>query len=1755
MPVGLEDQIFTSDTLLTDKPLSVGEINKGVQIDVLANRERGVLETVGLGAPLVASDLVDSVASSLSLGHIERGTVNQALLNAAGSPNLRSFYEENKEGIELGSGVAGLVASVYPAGRILKGAEALGAARNASWFSKALTLDAQYANALNAVRVAEAESAGIATIGGMTAARAEAGREFSRIAMMRGLRAGVAQEAVLAATMNQNEFLFSDSVGSNLAWSVAGLGLGVGIEKIVANAALRKVASEQLVMRRHIDAFDPEGQESRRLGFWQTRKSGDTFTTSAGAFDDATSLLVEREQLRAGSGVLDESQRETLIRNRESFATTLLSRAREKIQYGVSRGLPHDGRTRIHLGKDEAANHVEFLMSQDPSAFTNMRYLGKVPDELDMATTITQFQDRLVSQRNELTAKLSDPKLSRTQQRKIQSQLAQLEMTDKATIVGFVDGERVPVNEALVHAEFAALPKAQAFAESDGLFSIKVPGQKKAIASIDSDLRLVTRGGKPLDMTDFFDVKRVYELGEFTAKKLAAGKEPIHLGEKPNWFQLDLAERILQISNDPTKVSFPAGMTRDSAKVESFAQKIEALRAKPINPLDDPEVLQIRNRIIFNLPRQTSAQQGLSQTSEGMPEIIAYVTKSLSPNQIRQMTSADIEEFMTHYQQIGGYTPDKNIRFKSGDSALANLSGNSFTTGLDDLGRPMPPLIGVMDPIAPHQWSLNHVAYRIGQNRAAVNSVIGGPQSDEFTKTLYDTIVNNPETQKAFSVNQLRDTQLTSLPESLWGQVGNKFLTPGFVARDSEPVAAMIQVRDTLTRVNNGLTDKYFTEALGDALGRLGTPRNRESKLLLDSYFSFGRGWDMQNPVKSGDHWVFPLADTAANRAKYQSMLGERMPEGAVLQTPKGVTVVVDDLGRELIERFESLTTKRRDMANTLLAATGKAPIGHKNLFVPSPQTRGKYVGFTFDPYGNQVVGSTIIAETPAEYAKKLQALESELEAKGPGYRVRRLDDIQEFGSIFDRVEAEWMDPGHALSANKTNKGLLIQNEIEIGAFQNALESLRDRFYRHTDDVLDVMFKDSFEGVKSRIVAANEVRPIGARANKTHVPNNVYQRWLDAAKGRQRINSVDSYHARVSQGAEGLIDSMLKTGAETKAKVTDALNTWWARANPLSDSAGAKRDFETLSNSLGKLMPVADHEEWLRVNKYGAAPVTARELQQKTSAFTSAITLRVMETAHSLMTMGSLVANMPAVMRQLSQHPGESLQAWRVRTKNLGTQLITKDGEAIGLLDMTKVAGAGIKAIFDPEFAPVLEDMAKRGMTSQEVAEFTKQLAVLNPRTGWAKHFLGDSTITNPKTIGEHLKAKGVVGGLSILTDSAENFSRMLSSATGYKLAESIGLPTHEAKMLFAHKFANNVIADYNPLNRAEIFQGPFGGAVGLFKTFITNYYQRLFGYVETKNWGSLASQFVAQGALFGVPSVPGWTALDSFSQAVGEGDETATDKIADNTAGLHDLMMGGAIASLPKLFGAPAMSIYTRGDTNLRVPNMSHGLADVAPAVSVIGKMADGLVQIGKYLGDDAPKTTQRMGELLSNFVVNRTLGGQIEIALAGGYDTDRVGHTVSIAQSQAEKIYRLMGMKSMGQEELVRAYYRSKPYQEQQAALQSQLRYSMRAAIRNGQFEELLPIFRDQYIERGGDIRGFRRAVTEAKKSALDTKAQRAFDSALKKSTTAAEIQRYMSAGIETDNDDAEEKTAVDVLNSIDGVNPEEAQDPSGLSLPGGL
>src|SRR3546814_6674501 len=92
------------------------------------------------------------------------------------------------------------------------------------------------------------------------------------------------------------------------------------------------------------------------------------------------------------------------------------------------------------------------------------------------------------------------------------------------------------------------------------------------------------------------------------------------------------------------------------------------------------------------------------------------------------------------------------------------------------------------------------------------------------------------------------------------------------------------------------------------------------------------------------------------------------------------------------------------------------------------------------------------------------------------------------------------------------------------------------------------------------------------------------------------------------------------------------------------------------------------------------------------------------------------------------------------------------------------------------------------------------------------RSFLCGEPKANPSTLrGRIAKKGGLDYYLGSMSDKSEDYSQRVALYFGRRVAKAQGINDVESKLSFAHNFAKQTIANYDPRNSTEIFQGWLG--------------------------------------------------------------------------------------------------------------------------------------------------------------------------------------------------------------------------------------------------------------------------------------------------------------------------------------------------------
>lgn len=1726
-------------------------------------------------------DLLDTVASSVIPG-VERQQVNNKFLGAIGSPGLTGWYDRNRSAIEIGSGIFGIIASDMVARKILEpGSLAMRAIRGVPYAGKIATLDAQYERAVRLANVTTREMAKRGMVGverfkgelisipmlgskPLTTSAQAASRGVFRTQAAKGLARNVTTEAVMAATLHTNDFLYSDDLTHNLAWGAAGLGLGAGIDSMVSAYTLRKVANQDSIRRLNAAAYDVTGLESQRLhsatvvdellraSGTDPKDLGFLFKSQGATTDKITSLAIAASELQKPRGITERAR--SLFGKREAIATPNLTMAFEELNKVTTRGLSGVNRAGFGMKLEGLGAPLKESLVREPAVMYGIEEMGTTVDNMTRRQTAAlrdanldkrfrQVQELLTNDgrwvhRRHKTKQgevFTDELIPLSGEERLALQQEAKELHFKASQVPVTmlePGEWVPIQLG----DLADNYQPRAVKEEGGLGAdnVKIWSREKKAGEetlgIGSDGELYIPGNGRIESLKTEDILNLYQIGNKAVRDFVATQTQFVLPKKPNWFQLDMAEQIIKASGDPNMVKFPGAMTRQSATVESLAQKVAAIRKRELaiklankrgTAESISEAAAYEMKVAFNLPRLTSYQQGLMGTSETPLDLVISGLKS--GDDVRKLSHDELVKLMNDSRKITEFTEETS-------DTIESLQGNSFNFLMDRDGNPIKPIIAYKRPMAPFDWTRNELFTRQAMKHSQVRETLIGETSDPITREIVSAIMANPNAAEARRVMELADDQgrsfvpgfRESAPQTSTGSLINALTSRERRDADNLIMRAASIVKEDESRITGAVMRQLIDTVMGDTISIVNSPRNAGTKLLLNQFHSFRQGWELvREPAvvtlddgKAGFKFVLDH-ESLKNQERFSRLFDRNLEKGQPLLNPNGTEIVLDELGMDTLRRMQAIHESEVAAKNTLLRSQGLPEIKITPWYAPPASTKGKYIGYTFDLQDNIVSDMTVVADSPEALAKMRNDLQQSGSWK-PGYTFRQRSEVESFMTLWDKAQMDFIAPNTtAIQPKKHNFGRTSGSLLNPNAFDEALVSIRDNMVRHGTDVLEVLFADPLKSARARSKIARVESAVGKEQTQH---SSVYDRYVQNLLGRNALGAKDSFFGDAFDWAEKRLNGLLASPQAMKmGDAYQALKDFIKTANPKDPVTGDK--FTRLSKELGRYMPYKSAMEMAERETGTRTPADVAELTSKLSWFEAASRLRWFESMHAVANIGSLIANTPAIVKSLQPMAGETIEQAAKRNSNLVMSMAMPDGQTMNLPNVPKLLWTSMR----DAWAKVPDEFTKKairlGYMDQEVAEFQRQWGAIDSKDGWRGFVFGNASAEGKGVGGRVARSGGLDKWLGLLSDKSEAFSRQWGMYAGRRVAESMGIHDVDQQIAFAHDLTNKIIANYDPRNRPEIFQGALGAPIGLFQSYVLNYYQRMFRYLETGNARAVATQFATQGAVFGVGSVPGWDALNwaFFDHQQAEGDDPVDSLYKRFGTADGDLIMNGVLSNLPKIFGVDGISLYTRGDAQFRMPVVNLPVADT------LKRTVGGLIQGWQQFKDVGGISTNHLAEIASNMLTNRPIAGMIEVGAARGFDTSWDGQVVSQARTFSESIYRILGVRSMQQQKEIEQFYANKNAQEEQNAHKTSLRLATRAAIRDGRYDDLPGLFQ-QYVAQGGDPRYYTRWVKTSFEAALDSRGERQLEKALNKTDNSknAEIGRLLDSQIDINEDD---------------------------------
>ncbi len=1624
------------------------------------NRGMNVFEKTASWVAASGVDLVDSVYGNNLIPGTERGDVWNFVgdYGSGMGEELKGFYERNQSGIELTSGIVGAVGTAYVAGAMVLPRLASAAASSTMISSSRLWQAGSAANAAVRQRMLQAQATAAANAEAFGVWGTAAGRGAARAYALNraGRLAGIAavEEAAIAGVMNANEAIWADELSENLLWAGLGIGVGGTLGAFGARAEMRKIANSPEMVARKAEALDPQALTQSLEDLPST-----SFLQSTSGAQIRESAHVTALSLEARQAVPTGASPEL----RGKFDQMRVQRAGQALHHMqriASKGAEGIPNSRFEIS-GEVKENLQGLLHEDPMALFGLDSLALPREGVDKA---------LIARSNLIDELMRMNEASSVRKgREMQTQQP----------LALIDGQWLPANT----------PEAQAW-------SHYTPGQlKHKQAKGTHEFSFEIDSGKTLKVNESLDAKgfasrpivdrmQIAESLSLVMNSMRKAGQAYALPANPTWMQLDAAIEYARRGGD---LDWGQSSIRslEDAELQSLKLKAEAI--------GDDLIGSYWDRQAWNLPLPNATERIYDAAGDSFRAVLQAAKDGATLPEIRDLYS--------RMREAHGF----DLRTGAANGKPEPLYGNLFNFNRTEEGAWKPTVLGFFaekNSLQPDIAGIN--AYWLAENKAArFHHLTNGDPEGGIIPELTQRLHALPQLQDAMNVRGLTNEQVTGIggaPTQLLGEA----LTREFRARDSRTMLAAAQVAEAMTKATDQFISRILSENLGTSVARLNasTAQAKASKALLNQFASNSQGWDLKPGVVplGGDRYGFGLAKTQQNAAR----LGEEIADDAILVNPRtNAAIVVDSLGLEFLEGFQDIARRLLADKNRLRVAQGMKPLNRKEWYVPPWRTKGMHVAFTFDAQNNLVPGGAIIAKTRAEMDSLIARKNKEL-TKGQVIRTREAATAA--SDLVDRAAMDWLDPGTAWAPGKSSKGTLAPDTVNPHAIGDILTWAKEQAEQNGVGLMRVLFESQLEITRARAATERLVKGQKTGATQAQSLNDNSRTIWDEYEATILNRKLGAGQQSISGGLMHPIEKFMNAGIE---KAWPAMR-WMSPAQlgqwtgDLLGHLGVQKfkpasTFYQLSQQLGPFSPYKDAVDYAEQTLKVIRPPEVKEISEKVNWLSSALLLRWLEIPHAAMNMIGVITTLPSIV-QNGRAPISA--AFDVA------------GKKMNIIDAGRIM---IDAGMDHFRASRRADwdfMVKNGDTTQQVAEFNKQLSLVTDQPSWKRVMFGSGSKAGAKGAAGVFNEKGIDGLISAATDTTEGWSRSWSHFVGLRLADMNGITGMEARHNFAREIANAAIANYNPVNRPELFQSAFGSMFGLFMSWMQSYNQRLFRWMETGDYAAVGRQLAMQTALFGVASNPGWNYLEKTLLASGAGqttdgrEATIVDHIyARFGPSIGSTIVRGGLADL-------GVVLYTRGDMNYR--DVTLDPSRLAAGVNVVQSGVSAVMEAMQSVASQhALDDSGALSEIFARHMPNRVMKGIASVVLNEGRDIDARGQIVSETQDFFETAIRMTGLRSTRQQGEIEAFYASKQMQQREAARMDILRGETRALLRQKDWEPRLQEVFTKYLRAGGSPAHFRTWIRDQIRQSGSSRGTNDLIRAMKNERNFNEVWRYNMYG----------------------------------------
>lgn len=970
--------------------------------------------------------------------------------------------------------------------------------------------------------------------------------------------------------------------------------------------------------------------------------------------------------------------------------------------------------------------------------------------------------------------------------------------------------------------------------------------------------------------------------------------------------------------------------------------------------------------------------------------------------------------------------------------------------------------------VSDEQYGRDNLVAAVTNERARVMSILSTASSKGggLVENIMGAIVSRPELFKsAKRVNTLTEGQ----------QRGTQAISQRSFAIGENP--ALNSAHNLV--LNTAKMHKQGVEAVFKPFiplfNKLKAPGQKGDLANANLYIHARRqGWDIPEEITPLSGNIsnlagFVLENTERNQSKFLKMFGRAMEEGDLMPVGgTGVTgkflnyqpLALTPLAVEAAFAFNTISGQLLANKNVLRVAMGRGEITKRAMHVvPKSFVDGNLV-FILDDAGEVI--STVSGRTIAEARTKAR---TEISLRGGGGRVVDQESVERYFDLQDKAFMDMLDFTDTAIQTGAITGKQIGIIVDEG--QNSLNSTIQAYQRQFESILTqtraVVFEPEIAFALKRL---NAVNPTKAKTKLS-----IWNQYISILLDRPSING-EQLIGMSNLTVEKYYDNVLSVLADKKAQFFNPPGLAKARSTRREDKV-----YRELEKSLGDHNPFQSAVDFANKTFNVKPPNSMKRQMSKLTSFTSFMTLRMMEVGHSVLTMTSLAATMPAVisfMKMTDFEKGRGVigqEEFAARIGAFGTKV---DQNTAMFSPVRAMTTATHEWFNDPTFRAAMGRAGDQGYFDQFVSESFKSLTA--PAEGYVEGILR--------------RAGDMV---SILSDKSERFARAWSFGVGYSIAKRSGLEGDAVRFTMANDFANKVIGDFSSTNRPRIFQGATGMPLGLFMTFMWNYHQRLFSYIENGANRALVTQFATQAAVFGGKTIPGFQQFSETFLTNYDGTANPIDGMNNRFGSeVTEAIMSGAVSNLPKLFGfEDGLSFSTRGDVNPRNFPTLLTLGDT-PVFQMFQDFFNLSRETFEMLRTRGGFDDDQMAEIIQSYSTNRFIRNQA--ALYTGFVTDRRGQPISVntpsymdifrgdVQNEIALIARLVGVRTLNEQSRVEAHSRNRSTDLSRRYRLGELRDVIRSDFRNGNgSQESIEKAFEQYTRFGGSVDHFPRFLME--------------------------------------------------------------------------